>query len=85
MSKVSLDDTISEDEERPHWDNKIQYLLSCIGLAVGFGNIWRFPYLCQIYGGGKRKLDLRYSHLSFHCVYMCPSSFFTKKKPSSLF
>ncbi|KAL9985278.1 hypothetical protein ACROYT_G007658 [Oculina patagonica] len=47
-------DTASELEviERQTWGNKAEYILATIGFAVGFGNLWRFPYLCQKNGGG---------------------------------
>ena len=42
-----------EAGERHKWDNKAQYILTCVGFCIGISNIWRFPYLCQSHGGGK--------------------------------
>uniref|UniRef100_A0A8D0GDG2 Transporter n=1 Tax=Sphenodon punctatus TaxID=8508 RepID=A0A8D0GDG2_SPHPU len=40
------------EQSRPLWDNPLQFVFACISYAVGLGNVWRFPYLCQMYGGG---------------------------------
>uniref|UniRef100_A0A8D1KUE5 Transporter n=1 Tax=Sus scrofa TaxID=9823 RepID=A0A8D1KUE5_PIG len=40
------------DKARPLWDTPLQFVFACISYAVGLGNVWRFPYLCQMYGGG---------------------------------
>uniref|UniRef100_A0A915MGM1 Transporter n=1 Tax=Meloidogyne javanica TaxID=6303 RepID=A0A915MGM1_MELJA len=43
---------ISDDDGREGWDNKMQFFMGVISYAVGFGNVWRFPFLLQKNGGG---------------------------------
>lgn len=41
-----------ESEERQQWSNPVEFLLSCIAMSVGLGNVWRFPFTAYENGGG---------------------------------
>jgi NSS family neurotransmitter:Na+ symporter len=39
-------------EGRAHWKSRAGFVLAAAGSAVGLGNIWKFPYITGMNGGG---------------------------------
>ena len=39
-------------DARGRWRNRIFFIISASGSAIGVGNIWKFPYLTYKHGGG---------------------------------
>jgi NSS family neurotransmitter:Na+ symporter len=39
-------------KERSHWSGNTALILVAAGSAIGLGNIWKFPYIAGINGGG---------------------------------
>ncbi len=37
---------------RGHWGSRLGFILAASGSAIGLGNIWKFPYITGVHGGG---------------------------------
>jgi len=40
------------ESRRGNWASHIGFILAATGSAIGLGNIWKFPYITGVYGGG---------------------------------
>lgn len=38
--------------QHEYWSSRLVFVLAASGSAVGLGNIWKFPYITGVYGGG---------------------------------
>ena len=38
--------------EHENWSGRTTFIMAAVGSAIGFGNMWRFPFVCAKNGGG---------------------------------
>ncbi len=43
---------MNNQSNRAQWSNAFVFILAAAGSAVGLGNIWKFPYIAGVNGGG---------------------------------
>lgn len=67
---------VPENDGRPTWNSKLQYILAQVGFSVGLGNVWRFPYLCQKNGGGECWQAQQTRHKAHYLSYVTFNSQF---------
>lgn len=52
LPRQKSEDTEKAKAERTNWGNGLEFLMSCISVSVGLGNVWRFPFTAYENGGG---------------------------------
>jgi hypothetical protein len=64
---------------RGSWGKDVEFLLSCIALSVGLGNVWRFPFTALENGGGmfaRKKFEcINFIKSSQQVLLCCPSEY----------
>ncbi|GLG96886.1 Sodium-dependent nutrient amino acid transporter 1, partial [Gryllus bimaculatus] len=50
--EVAVGEVQGDEPERQQWSSPVEFLMSCIAMSVGLGNIWRFPFTAYENGGG---------------------------------
>lgn len=49
---LELSELSPDQKARDNWGSSLEFLMSCIALSVGLGNVWRFPFTALENGGG---------------------------------
>ncbi|KAF4521704.1 hypothetical protein B566_EDAN013002 [Ephemera danica] len=52
VGKEGPDNAGDDGPERQQWTSPVEFLMSCIAMSVGLGNVWRFPFTAYKNGGG---------------------------------
>ena len=62
--------------ERENFKSRLGFLLVSAGCAIGIGNVWKFPYVTGVYGGGIFVLF----YLLFSSYFLFGNMIFKKRK-----